>query len=80
MGLTGYAHRTFLSDYYCGQFPGSPARGLVFQSNPATGDRRISGTSASLAGLEAAPMTAGLDTGSACSRRTRWPWAGAASR
>jgi amylosucrase len=53
VGLSGHAHRSFLSDYYAGNFPGSAARGLVFQSNPATGDRRISGTSASLAGIEA---------------------------
>ena len=53
VGLSGHAHRSFLSDYYAGDFPGSAARGLVFQSNPATGDRRISGTSASLAGIEA---------------------------
>ena len=53
VGLSGHAHRSFLSDYYAGRFPGSAARGLVFQSNPATGDRRISGTSASLAGIEA---------------------------
>jgi amylosucrase len=52
-GLSGHAHRAFLSDYYAGRFPGSAARGLVFQANPATGDRRISGTSASLAGIEA---------------------------
>jgi amylosucrase len=53
VGLSGHAHRSFLSDYYAGEFPGSAARGLVFQSNPGTGDRRISGTSASLAGIEA---------------------------
>lgn len=47
----GPAHRSFLSDYYSGQFPGSPAQGLVFQHNPATGDRRISGSTASLVGL-----------------------------
>jgi amylosucrase len=54
VGLDGHAHRVFLSDYYSGAFPGSEARGLVFQENPATGDRRISGTAASLAGLEVA--------------------------
>ncbi|WP_291887676.1 alpha-amylase family protein [Cellulomonas sp.] len=54
VGLSGPAHRAFLSDWYSGEFPGSDARGLVFQHNPATGDRRISGTTASLAGLEAA--------------------------
>jgi amylosucrase len=54
VGADGYAHRAFLSDWYAGEFAGSDARGLVFQHNPATGDRRISGTSASLVGLEAA--------------------------
>jgi amylosucrase len=53
-GLDGEAHRRFLSDFYSGEFPGSFARGLVFQANPATGDRRISGSAASLAGLEMA--------------------------
>ncbi|MET0788503.1 MAG: alpha-amylase family protein [Cellulomonas sp.] len=54
VGLDGYRHRHFLSDWYAGEFPGSDARGLVFQHNAATGDRRISGTAASLVGLEAA--------------------------
>jgi amylosucrase len=54
VGLDGFAHRQFLSDYYSGAFPGSQARGLVFQENPLTRDRRISGTAASLAGLQAA--------------------------
>ena len=43
-----------MSDFYSGEFPKSFARGLVFQANPVTGDRRISGTLASLAGLELA--------------------------
>jgi amylosucrase len=54
VGLDGYAHRRFLSDFYSGEFAGTFARGLVFQENPKTHDRRISGTGASLAGLEAA--------------------------
>ena len=54
VGLDGFAHRSFLSDYYSGAFPGSHARGAVFGYNPETHDRRISGTLASLAGLEAA--------------------------
>ncbi|WP_353651275.1 alpha-amylase family protein [Nakamurella sp. A5-74] len=54
VGLSGPGHRTFLADWFSGQFPGSPARGLVFQHNKATGDRRISGTSAALAGLTSA--------------------------
>ncbi|MEF2277768.1 alpha-amylase family protein [Deinococcus sp. YIM 134068] len=61
-GLNGPGHRHFLSDFYSGEFPGSFARGLVFQYNPATGDRRISGSGASLAGLEAA-LEVGGDAG-----------------
>lgn len=54
LGLSGPAHRAFLSDFYEGSFPGSFARGALFQENPATGDKRISGSFAALAGLEKA--------------------------
>lgn len=54
LGLSGTAHRAFLSDFYTGAFPGSFARGALFQENPETGDKRVSGSLASLAGLEAA--------------------------
>ena len=54
VGLDGYRHRAFLSDFYDGSFQGSFARGALFQVNEATGDKRISGTFASLAGLEQA--------------------------
>lgn len=54
VGVDGYEHRRFLSDFYSGQYKTSFARGLVFQANPLTGDRRISGSAASLAGLEKA--------------------------
>jgi amylosucrase len=47
-------HRTFLNQFYIGRFPGSFARGMPFQENPATGDARVSGTLASMAGLEQA--------------------------
>ncbi|MGB7448723.1 MAG: alpha-amylase family protein [Ornithinimicrobium sp.] len=49
--LNGFEHRNFLSRFYAGQFAGSFADGLVFQYNPETGDRRISGSAASLAGV-----------------------------
>ncbi|MBW6474583.1 MAG: hypothetical protein K0B14_15760 [Anaerolineaceae bacterium] len=52
--ITGFDHRQFLNEFYRGRFPGSFARGLPFQENPKTGDSRISGTCASLAGLEKA--------------------------
>jgi amylosucrase len=54
VGLNGQLHRGYLSDFYAGVFPDSFAAGELFQVNPATGDRRISGTFASLAGLERA--------------------------
>jgi amylosucrase len=53
-GLDGPAHRRFLSGFYGSGFPGSFARGALFQDNPATGDSRISGMAASLCGIEAA--------------------------
>jgi amylosucrase len=56
-GLDGFAHRKFLSDFYAGRFPGSFARGALFQQNPATGDARISGSAASLCGIESALET-----------------------
>ncbi len=54
LGINGYDHRRFLNSFYTGRFEGSFARGLPFQENPKTGDCRISGTCASLAGLEQA--------------------------
>ena len=52
LGIDGYQHRRFLNAFYVGRFPGSFARGVPFQENPRTGDARVSGTTASLAGLE----------------------------
>lgn len=57
LGINGYHHRRFLNLYYTGRFEGSFACGLPFQENPATGDCRISGTCASLAGIEHAIQT-----------------------
>ena len=54
LGLNGFWHRRFLADWYAGQVPESWGRGLVFQFNEATGDKRTSGTAAALAGLGAA--------------------------
>ena len=54
LDINAYYHRQFLNDFFTGRFEGSFARGLTFQENPKTGDARISGTCASLAGLEKA--------------------------
>lgn len=51
-GYEPHAHRRFLVDYYTGNFPGSHAIGLAFAANPKTGDARVSGSTASLTGLE----------------------------
>ncbi len=61
LGIDGAGHRKFLNDFYTGRFPGSFAKGLPFQENPITGDARISGTLASLAGLEAALISKDLE-------------------
>jgi amylosucrase len=61
VGISGPAHRAFLSEFYEGGFPGSFSQGALFQVNPQTGDKRISGTFASLAGLERALATGDRD-------------------
>lgn len=54
LGINGFDHRLFLNAFYNGRFPGSFAKGLPFNLNPVTQDMRISGSTASLAGLEQA--------------------------
>ena len=63
VGEDAHLHRRFLADFYAGDFPASFARGARFQLEPHTGEARTSGTTASLAGLEAA-----LESGDA----SRW--------
>ena len=52
IGIQGFDHRVFLNRFFVNRFPGSFARGVPFQDNPSTGDCRVSGTCASLCGLE----------------------------
>ncbi len=54
LGLDPWMHRRFLIDYYCQGLQWSPAVGYKFMENPATGDSRITGSCASLLGLEKA--------------------------
>ena len=54
IGINPGDHRKFLNEFYSGTFEGSFARGLLFQENKTTGDARVSGTCASLAGMEKA--------------------------
>ena len=54
LGINGFSHRQFLNRFFTGRFEGTYATGEPFQLNPSTGDCRICGTMASLAGLEQA--------------------------
>ncbi len=54
LGWDPQQHRRFLLDYFCQRLDWSPARGAVFMYNPLTGDGRITGSTASLLGLEKA--------------------------
>ena len=47
-------HKKFLNDYLTGKWPGSPARGELYNDDPRLGDARLCGTTASLCGIEAA--------------------------
>jgi amylosucrase len=53
-GFEPYQHRRYLKDYYSGKHSFSPACGALFSVNEKTGDARISGSLASLCGLEKA--------------------------
>ena len=54
LGINPHDHRNFLNQFYTSRFPGSFATGVAFGENPSTGDCRVCGSLASLAGLEQA--------------------------
>ena len=47
-------HKKYLNDYLTGKWPGSPARGELYNDDPRLGDARLCGTTASLCGIESA--------------------------
>ncbi len=53
-GIDEVAHKRYLNDWFTGRFPGSCARGELYNDDPRLGDARLCGTTASLCGLEAA--------------------------
>jgi len=57
LGWNPGMHRKFLLDYYCQRLDWSPSTGMLFMYNPKTGDGRITGSAASLLGLEKALAT-----------------------
>lgn len=60
-GYDPYSHRHFLVDYFLGKYDSSHARGLPFGQNLKTGDTRISGSLASLVGLQYALETGDIE-------------------
>lgn len=47
-------HKKYLNDWFTGKWPGSPARGELYNDDPRLGDARLCATTASLVGLETA--------------------------
>jgi len=48
------AHKRYLNDYFQGFIEGSNSRGELYNDDPASGDARLCGTTASLCGIEKA--------------------------
>ena len=53
-GIEEKAHKRFLSDWFQGHWEGSVSRGELYNDDPASGDARQCGTTASLCGIEKA--------------------------
>ncbi len=49
-------HKKYLNDFLTGKWPGSPARGELYNDDPRLGDARLCGTTASLCGIEKARL------------------------
>ena len=60
-GMQQIPHKKFLNDYLTGKWPGSPARGELYNDDPRLGDARLCGTTASLCGVESARAEADGD-------------------
>ena len=68
VGYEPQQHRKFLVDYFTGEFDDSLARGKPFARNEKTGDARISGSLASLVGLESALESNNIEQIDTCCR------------
>lgn len=53
-GMDEVSHKKYLNDYFLGYAGGSNSRGELYNCDPATGDARLCGTTASLCGIEKA--------------------------
>ena len=53
-GMEQVAHKKYLNDFLTGKWQGSDARGELYNDDPTLGDARLTGTTASLCGIETA--------------------------
>lgn len=53
-GMRQVPHKKFLNDFFTGRIPESFSRGVLYNDDPATGDARFCGTTASMCGVEKA--------------------------
>ena len=53
-GQSEVSHKKYLNDYLTGKWPGSLARGELYNDDPRLGDARLCGTTASLCGVQTA--------------------------
>lgn len=65
-GMEEVAHKKYLNDWFTGKWPGSPARGELYNDDPRLGDARLCGTTASLCGLESAQTPEETEMALAC--------------
>ena len=54
LGQEAVPHKRYLNDYLTGKWPGSTARGELYNDDPRLDDARLCGTTASLCGIETA--------------------------
>lgn len=65
-GIEEVPHKKYLNNWFTGKWPGSPARGELYNDDPRLGDARLCGTTASLCGLESAKTQEETDLALAC--------------
>lgn len=53
-GMQEAPHKKYLNDWFTGRWPGSPARGELYNDSEVLRDARLCGTAASLCGIESA--------------------------
>ena len=58
-GMDEVPHKKYLNDYLTGKWPGSLARGELYNDDPRLGDARLCGTTASLCGVQTALANGG---------------------